>query len=124
VQDAGDIGKGHQTNPGFSAQRTTHSITGSICDAVGLKLHGAPARHENRVGCFYITLSPIVCEDAIMANYRLFERTIITYKIDIIITSIQFISYKIEVRSTYARSDRSIRAFYGQDVFLFQALIG
>ena len=36
----------------------------------------------------------------------------------------QSISYKIEVRSTYARSDRSIRAFYGQDVFLFQALIG
>src|SRR5271165_383310 len=37
---------------------------------------------------------------------------------------IQQLSYKIEVRSTYARSDRSIRAFYGQDVFLFQALIG
>jgi hypothetical protein len=68
VQKAGGIGKGHQTNSGFSAQRTAHSTTGWICDAVGLKLHGAATRHENRAGCFYITLPPIVAEDSIVSD--------------------------------------------------------
>jgi hypothetical protein len=43
VQNAGGVGKGHQTNSGFSAQRTTRSATGRIHNALRLKVHGAPA---------------------------------------------------------------------------------
>jgi hypothetical protein len=60
VQNAGGIGKGHQTNSGFSARWTTHCATGRIGNAPRLKLHGAPARDENRAGCFYITFSAII----------------------------------------------------------------
>jgi hypothetical protein len=68
VQNAGGIGKGHQTNSGFSAQRTTHSSTGWICDAVGLQLYGAPAALENRAGCFYITFSAIIAQNSIVPD--------------------------------------------------------
>jgi hypothetical protein len=57
VQDAGGIGKGHQTNSGFSARGTTHRFVGN---ALRLKLHGAPAALENRAGCFDITFSAII----------------------------------------------------------------
>jgi hypothetical protein len=65
MQNAGDIDKGHQTNSGSSTQRTTRRF---VRNALRLKLHDAPAVVENRSGCYYITLPPIVCEDAIMAN--------------------------------------------------------
>jgi hypothetical protein len=68
VQNVGGIDKGHQTDSGFSAQGTTHSATGWICNAVGLKLQGAPARHENRAGCFYITFSAIIAQNSIVAD--------------------------------------------------------
>jgi hypothetical protein len=53
VQNAGGIVKGHQTNFGFSAQRTTRSTTGRIHNALRLKLHGAPAALKDRADCFY-----------------------------------------------------------------------
>jgi hypothetical protein len=37
VQNAGGIGKGHQTNSGFSAQRTTRCAIGRIHNALRLK---------------------------------------------------------------------------------------
>jgi hypothetical protein len=52
VQNAGGIGKGHQTNSDFSAQRTTRCATGRIDNALRLKLHGAPAALKDRAGCF------------------------------------------------------------------------
>src|SRR5215469_1733194 len=65
VQNAGGVGKGHQTNSGFSAQRTTHRFVGS---ALGLKHQGAPVALEDRAGCFYITLPAIVAQNAIVAD--------------------------------------------------------
>jgi hypothetical protein len=49
VQSAGGIRKGHQTNSGFSAQRTAHRFVGN---ALRLKLHGPPAAFEDRARCF------------------------------------------------------------------------
>src|SRR5260370_33914395 len=66
--DAGGIGKGHQTNSGFSARGTTPCATGRIGNALRLKLHRAPAALENRAGCFDITLPAIVAKDSIMAD--------------------------------------------------------
>jgi hypothetical protein len=57
VQNAGGIDKGHQTNSGFSAQRTTRQF---VRNPLRLKLHAAPAALENRAGCFYITFSAII----------------------------------------------------------------
>jgi len=57
VQNAGGIGKGHQTNSGFSARGTTPCATGRIGNTLRLKLHGAAAAFEDRAGCFDITLS-------------------------------------------------------------------
>jgi hypothetical protein len=56
VQNASGIGKGHQTNSGFSARGTTPCATGRIGNALGLKLHGAAAAFEDHAGCFDITL--------------------------------------------------------------------
>jgi hypothetical protein len=58
--NAGGIGKGHQTNSGFSAQRTTRSVTGRIHNALRLKLHGAPAALKDRADCFDIMSSAII----------------------------------------------------------------
>jgi hypothetical protein len=57
VQNPGGIGKGQQTNSGFSAGRTTHRFVGS---ALGVKLQGLSAALEDRAGCLDITavLSP------------------------------------------------------------------
>ena len=49
MQSAGGIRKGHQTNSGFSAQRTAHRFVGN---ALRLKLHGPPAAFEDRARCF------------------------------------------------------------------------
>jgi hypothetical protein len=68
VQNAGGIGKGYQTNSGFSARWTTHSATGGIRNAPRLKLHGASAALENRAGCFYITFSAIIAQNSIVAD--------------------------------------------------------
>ena len=38
LEEKGRISKGHQTNSGFSAQRTTRSATGRIHNALRLKL--------------------------------------------------------------------------------------
>jgi hypothetical protein len=65
VQNAGGIGKGHQTNSGFSARRTTRRF---VRNALRLKLHGVPAALENRAGCFYITLSAIVAQNSIVSD--------------------------------------------------------
>ena len=57
MQNAGGIGKGYQTNSGFSARWTTHSATGGIRNAARLKLHGAAAaslvRSRNSSGGLY-----------------------------------------------------------------------
>src|SRR5260370_1878102 len=66
--NAGGIGKGHQTNSGFSARWTTHSATGRIRNAPRLKLHGASAGFANRAGCFYITFSAIIAPHSIVAT--------------------------------------------------------
>jgi hypothetical protein len=65
MQNAGGVGKGHQTNSGFSAQWTTHRFVGN---ALRLKLHGAPTALEDRASCFYITLSAIVAENSIVSD--------------------------------------------------------
>jgi hypothetical protein len=65
VQSAGGVGKGHQTNCGFSAQRTAHWFVGN---ALRLKLHGAPAALEDRAGCFYSTFSAIVAQNSIVPD--------------------------------------------------------
>jgi len=65
VQNAGGIGKGHQTNSGFSARRTTHRF---VRNAPRLKLHGAPASDENQAGRFYITFSAIIAQNTIVPN--------------------------------------------------------
>jgi hypothetical protein len=57
VQNGGRIGKGYQTNSGFSAGWTTHRF---VRNAARLKLHGAAAALENRTGCFDITFSAII----------------------------------------------------------------
>ncbi len=57
VQNAGGIGKGHQTNSGFSAQRTTRSATGRIHNALRLKLHGAPV--ALKASLFYSSAPPL-----------------------------------------------------------------
>jgi hypothetical protein len=57
VESAGGIGKGHQTNSGFSAQGTAHRFVGN---ALRLKLQGAPVGFEDRARCFYSTFSTIV----------------------------------------------------------------
>jgi hypothetical protein len=56
VQNAGGIGKGHQTNSGFSARGTTPCATGRIGNALRLKLQGAAVAFPDRAGCFDITL--------------------------------------------------------------------
>src|SRR5260370_31873886 len=66
--DAGGIGKGHQTNSGFSARGTTPCATGRIGNALRLKLHRAPAALENRSGCFDSSFSAIVAEDSIVSD--------------------------------------------------------
>ena len=58
----------HQTNSGFSTQRTTHCATRRIRNALRLKFHDASAALEDRAGCFYSTFSAIVAEDSIMAD--------------------------------------------------------
>ena len=68
MQNAGGIGKGHQTNSGFSARGTTPCATGRIGNAFRLKLRGAATVFEDRAGCFDITLPAIVAEDSIMAD--------------------------------------------------------
>jgi len=65
VQSAGGVGKGHQTNCGFSAQRTAHWFVGN---ALRLKLHGAPAAFEDCTRCFYRTFSTIVAQDSIVPD--------------------------------------------------------
>jgi len=65
VQNAGGIGKSHQTNSGFSAQRTTRRF---VHNALRLKLHGAPAALEDRAGCFYSTFSAIVAQNSIVPD--------------------------------------------------------
>src|ERR1700694_4076766 len=67
LQSAGGIGKGHQTNSGFSAQRTTRCATGRIHNALRLKLHGAPAALKDRAGCFYITSSAIIAQNPVVS---------------------------------------------------------
>src|SRR3984893_3582335 len=68
VQNAGGIGKGHQTNSGFSAQRATRSATGRIHNALRLKLHGAPAALKDRANCFDITSSAIIAQYSIVSD--------------------------------------------------------
>ena len=68
MQNAGGIGKGHQTNSGFSAQRTTRSATGRIHNALRLKLHGAPAALKDRTGCFDITSSAIIAQNSTVSD--------------------------------------------------------
>src|SRR5271170_2742378 len=68
MQNAGGIGKGQQTNSGFSAQRTARSATGRIHNAPRLKLHGAPAALKDRAGCFYITFSAIIAQNSVVSN--------------------------------------------------------
>jgi hypothetical protein len=68
VQNAGGIGKGHQTNSGFSAQRTTCSAAGRIHNALRLKLHGAPAALKDRAGCFYIASSAIIAQNSVVSD--------------------------------------------------------
>ena len=65
MQNAGGIGKGHQTNSGFSARRTTHRFVGN---GMGLKRQDAPGALEDRAGCFDSSFSAIVAEDSIMAD--------------------------------------------------------
>src|ERR1700745_2643468 len=60
--------KATRRNSGFSARWTTHSATRGIRNAPRLKLHGAPARDENRAGCFYITFSAIIAQNSIVAG--------------------------------------------------------
>jgi hypothetical protein len=61
VQNAGGIGKGHQMNSGFSAQRTTRRF---FRNALRLKLHDAPATLKDRAGCCDSSFSAIVAEDS------------------------------------------------------------
>jgi hypothetical protein len=68
VQNAGGIGKGHQTNSGFSARGTTPCATGRIGNALRLKLHGAAAAFEDRAGCFDITFSAIIAQNSIVPD--------------------------------------------------------
>ena len=68
MQNAGSIGKGHQTNSGFSARGTTPCATGRIGNALRLKLQGAAVAFQDRAGCFDITLPAIVAEDSMMAD--------------------------------------------------------
>ena len=65
MQNAVGIGKGHQTNSGFSAQRTTRSATGRIHNAL---LHGAPAALKDHAGCFDITFSAIIAQNSIVPD--------------------------------------------------------
>jgi hypothetical protein len=65
VQNACGIGKGHQTNSGFSAQRTTRRF---VRNALRLKLHGARAALEDRAGCFDSSFSAIVAQDSIVSD--------------------------------------------------------
>ena len=65
VQNSGGIGKGHQTNSGFSARWTTHRF---IRNVPRLKLNGAPAALENRASCFYITFSAIIAQNSIVPD--------------------------------------------------------
>jgi hypothetical protein len=55
VQNAGGIGKSHQTNSGFSAQRTTRRF---VRNALRLKLHGAPTALEDRADVEPLNGSP------------------------------------------------------------------
>jgi hypothetical protein len=68
VQNAAGIGKGHQTNSGFSAQRTTRSATRRIHNALRLKIHGAPAALKDRTGCFDITSSAIIAQNSVVSD--------------------------------------------------------
>jgi hypothetical protein len=68
VESAGGIGKGHQTNSGFSARGTTPCATRRIGNALRLKLQGTAVAFQDRAGCFDITLPAIVAEDPIMAD--------------------------------------------------------
>ena len=68
MQKARGIDKCHQTNSGFSAQRTTRSATGRVHKALRLKLHGAPAAFKDRAGCFDITPSAIVAQNSIVSD--------------------------------------------------------
>src|SRR6202007_2247012 len=54
--------------PGFSARWTTHCAKGRIGNVPRLKLHGAPARDENRAGCFYSTFSAIIAQNSIVPD--------------------------------------------------------
>jgi hypothetical protein len=65
VQNAGGIGKGYQTDSGFSAQRTTREF---VRNALRLKLHGTPTALEDRAGCFYSTFSAIVAQNPIVPD--------------------------------------------------------
>jgi len=59
VQNAGGIGKGHQTNSGFSAQRTTRSATGRIRESrsfVPLLSIGDKFRIRSRQACLQMRL--------------------------------------------------------------------
>jgi hypothetical protein len=71
VQNAGGIGKGHQTNSGFSAQRTKRSATGWIHNALRLKLHGGTVALKDRAGCFYITSSAIIAQNSVVSDIAL-----------------------------------------------------
>ena len=68
MENAGGIGKGHQTNSGFSAQRTTRSATGRIHNAPRLKLHGGPAALKDRADCFDIMSSAIIAQYSIVSD--------------------------------------------------------
>src|SRR5271165_588115 len=65
VQNGGRIGKGYQTNSGFSARWTTHRF---VRGAPRLKLQGGPAALENRAGCSYSTFSAIIAQNSIVPD--------------------------------------------------------
>jgi hypothetical protein len=57
VQNTGGIGKDHQTNSGFAAQRTTDRF---FDNALRMKHQCASAALEDGARCFYGTFSAIV----------------------------------------------------------------
>ena len=65
MQKSGGIGKGNETNSGFSAGGTTHRFFGN---ALGLKLQSASAALEDRAGRFDVPLAAIVAENSVMAD--------------------------------------------------------